>query len=360
MGSTQGFSDDKVSMPYKRFLGYEKGEDGTPKIVESEAEIIRMIYRLFMEGKTTSAIAKYLADNDIPSPGGKKRWQVATVDSILTNEKYKGDALLQKRFIVDFLSKKMKDNEGEVPQYYVQNSHPAIIDPDEFDTVQVELERRKKLGRPTACKSPLSTKLVCGECGGFYGSKVCGSNTKYRRLIWRCNDKYKGESRCSTPHVTEEDVNQKFLEGFNTILLYRNELIANCRLAKKVLCDCANIDAVINELHQEIEVVAELSRKAIYENAHTPINQAEWRERNNGYLERHRKASEHVIELEGLKRERQSKSIILESFIKNINSHNEVLKDFDDRLWMAAIDKVIVHQEGILSFNFKDGTSIIR
>jgi len=93
-------------MPYKRFLGYEKGEDGTPKIVESEAEMVRMIYRLFMEGKTSSAIAKYLADSDIPSPGGKKRWQVATVDSILTNEKYKGDALLQKRFTVDFLSKK--------------------------------------------------------------------------------------------------------------------------------------------------------------------------------------------------------------------------------------------------------------
>jgi len=179
-------------------------------------------------------------------------------------------------------------------------------------------------------------------------------------MIWRCNEKYKGESKCSTPHVTEEDVKQKFLEAFNTMLLYRNELIANCRLAQKALCDCSNIDTEINELHREIEVVAELSRKAIYENAHTPINQAEWHERNNGYQERHRKASERATELEGLKWERQSKSIMLESFIKNINIHNEVLKDFDDRLWMAAIDRVIVHQEGILSFNFKDGTSIIR
>lgn len=359
-GQRKRFSDGKVSMPYKRFLGYEKGEDGTPKIIESEAEIVRMIYRLFMEGKTSSAIAKYLADSDIPSPGGKKRWQVATVDSILTNEKYKGDALLQKRFTVDFLSKKMKDNEGEVPQYYVQNSHPAIIAPDEFDAVQVELERRKKLGRPAACQSPLSTKLVCGDCGGFYGSKVWGSNTKYRRMIWRCNDKYKGNSKCSTPHVTEEEVKQKFLEAFNSILLYRDELISNCRLAQEVLCDCANIDAEINELHREIEVVAELSRKAIYENAHTPINQAEWYERNNSYLERHRKASERVTELEGLKRERQSKSLLLESFIKNLNSQKEVLEEFDDRLWMAAIDTVIIQPEGQLRFRFKDCTEVVK
>ena len=118
-GKRKQFFDGKVCMPYKRFLGYEKGEDGIPKIVDSEAEIVRMINRLFMEGKTSSATAKDLTDSDIPSPGGKKRWQVATVDSILGKEKHKCDALLQKRFTVDFLSKKMKDNEGEVPQYYV-------------------------------------------------------------------------------------------------------------------------------------------------------------------------------------------------------------------------------------------------
>ena len=96
-GQRKRFADGKVSMPYKRFLGYEKGEDGTPKIVESEAEIVRLIYQLFMEGRTSSAIAKYLAASGILSPGGKQKWQVATVNSILANEKYKGDALLQKR-----------------------------------------------------------------------------------------------------------------------------------------------------------------------------------------------------------------------------------------------------------------------
>lgn len=313
---------------------------------------------MFMEGKTSSAIAKHLAVSGIPSPGGKKKWQVATVDSILTNEKYKGDALLQKSFTVDFLSKRIKDNEGEVPQYYVQNSHPAIIDPDEFDAVQIEIDRRKKLGRPCACHSPLSTKLVCSDCGGFFGSKVWGSNTKYRRVIWQCNDKYKGDTKCTTPHVTEEEIKQKFLEAFNSLLEYREELIRNCRLAQAVLCDYTDLDSELDELHREIEVLAELSRKAIYENAHIAINQSEWQECNNGYLKRYRKATERVAELEDLKREKQSKNQTLESFVRNLELRKDALEEFDERLWMAAIDRILISPAGKMTFHFKDGTEV--
>lgn len=359
-GQRKRFADGKVSMPYKRFLGYEKGEDGSPIIIESEAEIVRMIYRLFMEGKTTSAIAKHLSRLEIPTPGGKKQWQVATVNSILTNEKYKGDALLQKRFTVDFLNKKMKDNVGEVPQYYVQNSHPAIIEPDEFDAVQVEMERRKKLGRPAACQSPLSTRLICGDCGGHFGPKVWGSNTKYRRIIWRCNEKYKGANKCTTPHVTEEEVKKKFLVAFNSLLEYQDEFIANCRLAQDALCDCSELDKEIEELYQEIEVVAELSRKAILENAHTVMNQDEWHECNNGYLERHQKAMEEVTKLEGLKRDRQSKRLMLDGFIQRLTTHSNTMDRFDESLWMTAIQEVVVQPQGNLLYIFKDGTKITK
>ena len=106
-------------MPYKQFLGYEKGEDGTPVINEEEAAIVRLIYKLFLEGKTPAGICRYLEQQGIPTPSGKQKWSQTTVDSILSNEKYKGDALLQKKFTTDFLTKKMKVNEGEVPQYYV-------------------------------------------------------------------------------------------------------------------------------------------------------------------------------------------------------------------------------------------------
>ena len=345
-------------MPYKRFLGYEKGEEGTPQIVESEAEIVRRIYHMFMEGKTPSAIARLLAVNGIPSPGGKKTWQVATVESILSNEKYKGDALLQKRFTVDFLTKTIKDNEGEVPQYYVQNSHPAIIDPDEFDAVQVEIERRKKLGRPSACQSPLSRKLVCSDCGGLYGSKVWGSNTKYRKMVWQCNDKYKGDKTCTTPHVIEDEVKQKFVEAFNSILEYRDELITNCRLAQRILCDCAGIDKETDDLHRELEVVLELSRRAIHENDHSSLDADEFSERNSRYQERHRKAMSRISALEEQKREKQHKNVVLDIFIKNLVKNETALDTFDEQIWMIAIERVVISPTGQLTFQFKDGTEI--
>ena len=357
-GQRKRMADGKISLPYGQFLGYEKGEDGLPKIVESEAEIVRMIFRLFMEGKTPSAIGKQLESEGITSPAGKKAWQVATVKSILTNEKYKGDALLQKRFTVDFLTKATKVNEGEVPQYYVQNSHPAIIAPDEFDAVQAEIERRKGLGRPSGCSSPFSAKLVCSDCGGFFGSKVWGSNTKYRRVIWRCNEKYKGEMKCTTPHVTEDDVKQRFLTAFNRLMDGREELIANCCLAQSILCDCSKIDIELEELRQEIEVVTELSKKAIYENASMAVNQDEWSERNNSHLERYRKATERLAELERLKCERQNKALKLDTFIKGIKSCPLVLEKFDDKLWVVAVEKVTVVPDGRLLFGFKDGTEI--
>lgn len=122
-------------MAYKHFLGYKKGEDGRPAIIEEEAAVVRLIYRLFLDGKTQAGICRYLEDLSIPSPSGKEKWSKTTVTSILTNEKYKGDALLQKSFTVDFLQKKTKPNAGEVPQYYVEGSHPAIVEPYEWDHV---------------------------------------------------------------------------------------------------------------------------------------------------------------------------------------------------------------------------------
>lgn len=118
-GLRKRFADGIVSLPYKQFLGFEKGGDGRLAIVESKAANVRMIYRLFMEGMTPSAIAKRLMKEGILTPGGKTVWQVSTVKSILTNEKYRGDAVLKKSFTVDFLTKKKKANEGEVPKCFV-------------------------------------------------------------------------------------------------------------------------------------------------------------------------------------------------------------------------------------------------
>ena len=141
-GQRRSFENGKVHMPYIRFLGYKKGEDGKPEIDEEQAVIVELIYRLFLDGKTPAGICKCLENKKIPAPGGGEKWTKTTITSILSNEKYKGHALLQKTFTTDFLEKTKKVNEGEVPQYYVEDSHPAIIDPDIWDFVQLELARR--------------------------------------------------------------------------------------------------------------------------------------------------------------------------------------------------------------------------
>ena len=171
-GQRKRFADGKVSLPYKHFLGYRKGPDGLPEIVPEEAETVRHIYDLFMSGMTTFAVAKQLTAEGIPTPAGKQNWSSSTVESILNNEKYRGSALLQKRFTVDFLQKKLKVNEGEVPQYYVENSHPAIVTSELFDQVQEEIKRRKQLGRSYRSGSIFSCRLVCEDCGEFFGPKV--------------------------------------------------------------------------------------------------------------------------------------------------------------------------------------------
>jgi hypothetical protein len=310
-----------------------------------------------MEGKTPSAIAKYLALNGIKSPAGKIKWQVATVRSILQNEKYKGDAILQKQFTVDFLTKKRKQNEGEVPQYYVKNSHESIIDPNEFDSVQAEIEKRKKIGKILSCKNCFASKIICGDCGAFYGSKVWNSNGKYRKIIWQCNNKFKGDNKCETPHVTEENIKSQFLNAFNKFLNAKSEITENCRFLQKIACDCSKFDAEILELNREIEVVSELSRKIVLQNAGAAISQEEFDERYESYLKRHENIAKRLFELENLKNEAKNKFRMLENFIDAVESRNRTLEEFDENLWNAVVEKVTISQNKKPIFKFKDGTN---
>jgi DNA invertase Pin-like site-specific DNA recombinase len=326
-------------------------------VYEEEAVIVRMIFDDYISGLGGRKIAMKLREMNVPTVFGGK-WSADRVAALIKNEKFTGDSLLQKGFTVDFLTKKQKVNEGEVPHYYVQNSHPAIILPDEFDAVQSEIERRKQTASPCRCGSPFSGKIICGECGGIFGSKVWHSTDEYRRTIWRCNEKYKGESKCGTPHVTEDEVKAAFLIAFNKLMEGRDELVTDCRIAQSILCDTTAIDTELDELRREIEVVAELSRKAIYENARIAQDQEEWMERNNAYLERHQRATDRACELEDLLRERQAKKRTLDAFISELESRPQEIMEFDERLWAVAVDTVTIMKDGSMVFRFKDGTEI--
>ena len=212
-GQRKRFADGKVTVPFKRFLGYDRGPHGELIINDEEAEVIKRIYRLFLQGMTYNGIAKQLTADGVKTPGGKDNWSISTVRSILSNEKYRGDGLLQKTFTVDYLTKQMKVNEGEIPQYYVEGDHEAIITPETFDMVQREIAKRGKGRNYHSGVHLFSSKIRCGQCGSFYGSKVWHSTDKYKKIIWRCNHKYDGGDKCSTPALTDDDIRLTFRNG---------------------------------------------------------------------------------------------------------------------------------------------------
>ncbi len=215
----QSAKDGKVSFNYKRFLGYRKGEDGNPEIDPEQAAIVRLIYEKFLAGDSYSTIAKYLMENGILTPAGKEKWCETTIRSILSNERYKGDAVINKTFITDCLTKKVQVNNGERPKYYVENNHPAIIDAATFGRVQEERARRsgkrkiKQVGTKTEqgkyCgKYALTELLLCGECGMPY--RRCTWTVKgNKKIVWRCINRLDyGKKYCHHSPTVEESIIQ--------------------------------------------------------------------------------------------------------------------------------------------------------
>ena len=358
-GMRKRFADGKVSLPYKRFLGYEKGENGLPIIVEEEAEIVRLIYRLFLYGKAPSFIAALLTDEGIPTPGGKTTWRPNTILSMLQNEKYAGNALLQKKFTTDFLNKTQKINEGEVPQWYVQNSHPAIIDQDFFDLVQYELQRRAASGQNTVSAHPFSGKIFCGECGAMYGSKVWSSNEpRLRRTVWQCNEKYKGGPICRAPHLTDEQIVAAFLAAFNQRLENRDVIFAAYDEALIELTDTTTLDAEAAALTNECEVVTALIRKSVQENAQIAQDQAAYLERHNTLEGRYNEARARLGEIEAARIERRAKRANINRFLKALQRQDHIVTDFDEELWYITLDRIEVFHDGRLRVIFRDGAAV--
>lgn len=195
-GKLQSAKEGKVSFMYKNFLGYRKGMDGNPEIDEEQAETVKIIYDRFLAGDSLKQIAVKLQNEKRLSPSGKSEWSTATIRSILSNEKYKGDAIINKTFTVDCLTKEIRKNNGERPKYYVENNHPAIIDAETFGRVQEELARRigkkkvKEIGTKTeqgkySSKYALTELLICGECHTPYRRCTWTAHGE-KRIVWRC------------------------------------------------------------------------------------------------------------------------------------------------------------------------------
>ena len=371
-GMRKRFAEGKVTMPYGQFMGYRRGADGTPEIVEAEARIVRTIFRRFLEGATPAIIARELNAAEIPCPSRKgmltdneievekarkktARWSPSTVESILTNEKYKGDAILQKTYCTDYIRKTFVVNDGsEIPKYYAQNSHPAIVSAEVFDLTQMELEWRRNLKGSYSGKSCFASRIVCGDCGSFYGSKVWHSTDAYRRTIWRCNNKYDGDRKCSTPHVTQDELEKAFVSVTQKLLQEKTEILTTCRAALDAAFDTAELDRAAKRLEEQVRGIAERVRKLVEKNARVQMNQEKYQQEYNALTAEYEKTSEKLRRIAKQKQDKADRRRKIEIFLRMLERQEECL-DFDPFTFVALVDRVVIGKDKKLELYFRNG-----
>lgn len=207
-----------------RLLGYTHNRCGEIQVDEVGARVVRFIYLLALSGKSSADICRILMDYGVSSPGQRQRWEPATVRSILTNEKYVGDAILQKEITVDFLTKTRKPNEGEAPQYYVENGHPCIVSKSVWQEVQATWTDAI---RRNCTFLPIAHKVICGDCGGRYGRKAWHSTT-YRDAVWECNSKKTGCTKCKCRHIYAEELDNAIRRSMHHLLKTHQNIIPDC------------------------------------------------------------------------------------------------------------------------------------
>lgn len=350
-GYRRRFAEGKALIPYKSLLGYTKNADGELIIVEDEAAVVRRIYANFLAGLTPSQIAADLTNDGIPTPRGKRVWSLSTINSILRNEKYKGDALIQKTFTVDFLTKKVKKNEGEVPQYYVTGHHDPIIDPALWDRVQSELRQRS--GRYVSRTHPFTKMIYCSDCGGTFGRKTWHSNTKYERRIWRCNNKYeRDKTPCATPHVTDTDIQQ----AFTNALAERVKTNTGARKALAILevatFNTVELETRRDQVAQQVAEITVLIDQLVLTAAQTAIDPDEYDQKYADLETRYNQASTKNADLDAQITDRQARLEQARTICDFLDSNPPL--EYSDDAWSLLVDHVNVASDGTMTISFKD------
>lgn len=360
IGKRWGMKEGKVSFAYKNFLGYKK-VDGKIVIDEAQAETVRLIYMMFLkEGKTCTGIAEFLKSKGIPTPSGKScNWTKNTVYSILTNEKYKGDALLQKKYTADYLEHRVVPNNGELPQYYVENNHPAIIEREIWEMVQTEMMRRSMLGAAYSGNSIFASKLICGDCGKPYGKKKWHSTSKYAREIYRCNAKYdKGQAQCQTPNLTEEDIKARFIKAYNLVMCDKKQVVEDTLAVIELLTDTADLDNEIAKLQEKIERISSDVSLMVRENARTQQDQIEFAARYEELTKQYEEQKNLLDKAVKEKAYKTGKATKMHAYLEAMKQADDYLEKWSDEVWILMVETATVNRDKSISFKFVNGQTI--
>ena len=245
-----------------------------------------------------------------------------------------------------------------MPQYYVENSHPAIIRPHEWQLVQREFSRRKTLRRKYSGNSIFSTRLVCGDCGNYYGPKTWHPKKPYQKIVWQCTHKYKGENSCETVTLEETEIQQKFIQAINGLFSIKGPVLENCRIMQEALTDCTGIEAELATLTQELELLGQMIKDTIKTNALEAQNQEEYTARYNALAERYETTHRQIVALQEKRQARENEAEAIGGFMFALHEMEEEAQKFDPKLWLSTIDRGTVNRDGSITFRFVSGAEI--
>ena len=371
-GKAKSAEAGKVTFQYKKMLGYRKGADGQPEIVPEEAEVIKRIYHRYLDGCTLGQIKRELDEDNVPTAQGVEFWSPAIIHNILTNEKYIGDALLQKTYVTDCISKKVKKNQGERAMYYVENNHPAIISREMFDQVRNEMTRRSskrkvlqksgktELGKYSG-KYALTELLVCGECGSPYKRVTWARNGK-KRIVWRCVSRLEfGTQYChNSPTLDESKLHSAILASMNEFAAIRQEVcpdvLAMAEEAKQALSQAG---AKLLELKKHMETVSR-EQSDLLDRLLENMGDAELNAKMKALTDEKESLKAQILDARQMEVSLEEQANRPQQMWDSIMECSAGYTEFADEFVRQIIQKITVEDEETIRIHFRDSEMVIE
>lgn len=367
-GHRKNFKDGKVYFHYAGFLGYRRGENDLPEIDPEEAEIVRRIFSRYLIGHSVAKIIADLEADGIKTARGHKKWNDGVIRGMLRNEKYMGDALLQKTYIADLFTRQTKKNTGELPQYYVENSHPAIIDRLTFQRVQEEMARRSSLKKvSTAAKTELAkysgkyvlTELLsCGNCGSPY-RRVTWTRPEGKKIVWRCINRLEnGKKFCKdAPTLEESRIHTAVVSAMNEMFSQKSlkailqDSIRTALLPENGETSLAAIDSRLSQLREQQYRLLQLAAAV---GADSTQYDEELKKVSMEFSALVAKRSE----LEKNRQDTEQADERVEQLAAELEAVDTGITTFDEVTVRQLISAITVLSEEKLLIRFKDGTEL--
>ena len=367
-GVRQSFKNGKVPIKYSTLLGYRKGENDLPEIIPDEAEIVKEIFRSYLDGMSLKQIADSLNSQGVKTKHKNTTWKPEIVKGILKNEKYSGDAILQKTYVTDCITKKTRKNNGELPMYIVKNHHDPIISRNDFNRVQEEMARRsakrniaEKLTKTEqgkySAKYALSELLICGECGTHY-RRVTWTAKGFKEIKWRCINRIQyGKKEChNSPTIDEQPLQRAIVSAINEFCEVRNDVENVLRESVTEEFD-VNLNGSVQAAQRRIDELAhnidELIKLAtVPESTATAMADIE-------KFSEEMKALREFVEAEKLKQAKTEESTAeFDMVMKRFENENFAITEYDDVVVRQLIEKITVMDKNTITVTFKGGFEI--